>query len=314
MKKFIGKAILFCGLFVFLLLGVCALATVPSFKPFLADVTNTSDYIENTAVKEILPAIDSVETQDGKTKLIIGDSVCFRLFDWYRKENPDYCIAPTNRGVGMSGQYILAEVFLENHPEATDVYLVITTNTLITGYETIHGYQYAVQPFLERGHLQRLDDDTLDEMKATYGAFVTNEKMLRFVDESPILKKAYFNVLNEYFAKNVKMEIPHVVEHYIVKMHELCEEKGVTMHLLPSPIPDSKERRELEVDLEKLYYETEIYPLFPEYYENLTYYPAEYFSDGIHPDLDSEGTCGLIHDIQEKNEVLEDFQLPYIKK
>ena len=314
MKKFIGKAILFCGLFVFLLLGVCALATVPSFKPFLADVTNTSDYIENTAVKEILPAIDSVETQDGKTKLIIGDSVCFRLFDWYRKENPDYCIAPTNRGVGMSGQYILAEVFLENHPEATDVYLVITTNTLITGYETIHGYQYAVQPFLERGHLQRLDDDTLDEMKATYGAFVTNEKMLRFVDESPILKKAYFNVLNEYFAKNVKMEIPHVVEHYIVKMHELCEEKGVTMHLLPSPIPDSKERRELEVDLEKLYHETEIYPLFPEYYENLTYYPAEYFSDGIHPDLDSEGTCGLIHDIQEKNEVLEDFQLPYIKK
>lgn len=311
MKKFIGKAVLFCGLFVLLLLGVCALATIPVVKPFLAEATNTTDYIENTAVNEILPAIDSVSKQDAKTKLIIGDSVCFRLFDWYREENPDYCIAATNRGVGMSGQYILGEVFLENHPEATDIYLVITTNTLITGYETIHGYQYAVQPFLERGHLYRLDEETLDEMRATYGGFVTNEKLLRFVDESPILKKAYFNVLNEYFAKNVKMEIPHVVENYIVKLHALCEEKGVALHLLPSPIPDSKERRDLEVELEKLYQETEIYPLFPDYYKKLTYYPAEYFSDGIHPDLDSEGTCGLIHDMQEKNDALGDFILPY---
>lgn len=311
MKRFIGKAVLFCGLFVLLLFGVCALATMPVCKPFLAEVTNTADYIENTAVEEILPVIDNVSQQDEKTKLIVGDSVCFRLFDLYREENPDYCIAPTNRGVGMSGQYILTEVFLENHPEATDVYLVITTNTLITGYETIHGYQYAVQPFLETGHLQRLEEETLDEMRSTYGAFVTNEKMLHFVDESPILKKAYFNVLNEYFAKNVKTEIPHVVETYIVKMYELCEQKGVTMHLLPSPVPDSQERRELEVQLEELYRETKIYPLFPSYYENLTYYPPEYFSDGIHPDLDSEGTCGLIHDMQEKNVVLADFQLPY---
>lgn len=311
MKKFIGKAVLFCAVFVLLLFGLCALATVPACKPFLAEVTNTTDYIENTAVKEILPAIDSVSQQDEKTKLIIGDSVCFRLFDWYRKDNPDYCIAATNRGVGMSGQYILGEIFLEHHPEATDIYLVITTNTLITGYETIHGYQYAVQPFLERGHLYRLDEETLDEMRATYGGFVTNAAMLHFVDESPILKKAYFNVLNEYFAKNVKMEIPHVVENHIVKLHKLCEEEGVTLHLLPSPIPDSPKRRDLEVQLEKLYQETDIYPLFPDYYENLTYYPAEYFSDGIHPDLDSEGTCGLIRDIQENNGTLEDFILPY---
>ena len=191
MKKFIAKAILFIVMFAALLFGVCALSIMPACKPFLAQLTNTTDYIENTAVKEILPAIDRVSKQDGKTKLIIGDSVCFRLFDKYREENTAYCIAPTNRGVGMSGQYILGEVFLEHHPETTDIYLVITTNTLITGYETIHGYQYAVQPFLLRGHLGRLEEETLNEMRATYGSFVTNEEMLSFVDESPILKKAY---------------------------------------------------------------------------------------------------------------------------
>lgn len=311
MKKFIGKAILFCGIFVFLVFGICALATISECKPFLAEVTNTTDYIDNTAVREIFPAIESVSQRDEKTKLIIGDSVCYRLFDLYREDNPEYCIAPTNRGVGMSGQYILGEIFLENHPEATDIYLVITTNTLITGYETIHGYQYAVQPFLESGHLHRLDTETIDEMQSTYGAFVTNGNILRFVDESPILKKAYLNILNEYFPKNVKMEIPHVVEHYIVKLYELCEKEGVTLHLLPAPIPDSAERKDLELQLEKLYKETDVYLLFPDYYKNLAYYPAEYFSDGIHPDLNSEGMCGLIRDLQNMNKVLEDFKVPY---
>ncbi len=310
MKKFIGKAMLFFCLFAVLLFGICILASVPAVKPTIAAITNTTDYIENTAVKEILPAIESVSQKDGKTKLIIGDSVCYRLFDGCREENPTYCIAPTNRGVGMSGQYILGEIFLENHPQATDIYLVITTNTLITGYETIHGYQYAVQPFVMTGHIGRLDRETLNEMESTYGSFVTDRKMLAFVDESPILKKAYFNVLNEHFAKNIKLEIPEVVQRQIVKLDRLCKENGVTLHLIPAPIPDSDERRELEAQLEALYEETDIYPLFPDYYKHLPYYPAEYFSDGIHPDLDPEGMSGLIRDMQETNQVLEDFVIP----
>lgn len=307
MKKFILKAVLFAGLFGLLFLGVCVWSTFPAYKPFWAQVTNTTDYIENTAVKEILPAIEAVSHKDGKTKLIIGDSVCYRMFDRSREKNEDYCIAATNRGLGMSGQYILGRIYLENHPEATDIYLIITTNTLITGYETVHGYQYAVQPFVLTGYIDYLDEKTLDEMKKTYGSFVLNKQMLTFVDESPVAKKLYLNLLNTYFSKSVKMEIPDTVERNIIRLAELCESRGVTLHLLPAPIPDTQQRRELEAELEILYEKTKLYERYPDYYKNLTYYPEEYFSDGIHPDLDEEGMAGLILDIQTKNDTMKDF-------
>lgn len=307
MKKFILKAVLFAGLFGLLFFGVCVWSTFPACKPFWAQVTNTTDYIENTAVKEILPAIEAVSHKDGKTKLIIGDSVCYRMFDRSREKNEDYCIAATNRGLGMSGQYILGRIFLENHPEATDIYLIITTNTLITGYETVHGYQYAVQPFVLTGYIDYLDEKTLDEMKKTYGSFVLNKQMLTFVDESPVAKKLYLNLLNTYFSKSVKMEIPDTVERNIIRLAELCESRGVTLHLLPAPIPDTQQRRELEDELEILYEKTKLYERYPDYYKNLTYYPEEYFSDGIHPDLDEEGMAGLILDIQTKNDTMKDF-------
>lgn len=307
MKKFILKAVLFAGLFGLLFFGVCAWSAVPSCKTFWAQVTNTTDYIENTAVKEILPAIEAVSREDGKKKLIIGDSVCYRMFDRSREKNKEYCIAATNRGLGMSGQYILGRIFLKNHPEATDIYLIITTNTLITGYETVHGYQYAVQPFVQTGYIDYLDEKTLDEMKKTYGSFVLNKRMLTFVDESPVAKKLYLNLLNTYFSKSVKMEIPDTVVRNIIRLDELCESSGVTLHLLPAPLPDTQQRRELEAELEILYKETKLYERFPGYYQNLTYYPEEYFSDGIHPDLDEEGMGGLILDIQTGNDTMKDF-------
>lgn len=309
--KFLKKAIAFVFMLSCLLIVVCILSTVPAFRKPLAVFTNTTDYLENQSLHEILPAIEKVSLNPEKTKLIIGDSVCFRLFNNYAKENEAYCIAGTNRGIGLSGQYILAEIFLENHPNATDIYLVVTTHTMITQYETAYGYQYSVQPFLETDNLERLDEITLAQMQHAYGGFVTNKEAVRFVDNSPILKKAYFNLLNRYHAIYVLPEIPEMVEHYIVKMDGLCKENGVTLHLIPGPAADIPDRRIIDAAISESYVQTAAYELFPDYFDNLLYYPPSYFPDGVHPVLDSSGMCGLIHDLQEKNGCLEDFILPY---
>lgn len=309
--RFLKKAILFAFMLACLLVIVCILSTVPVFRKPIATFTNTTDYLENQPLHEILPVIEKVSLNPEKTKLIIGDSVCFRLFNNYAKENKAYCIAGTNRGIGISGQYILAEIFLETHPDATDIYLVVTTQTMISPYETLYGYQYAVQPFLETDNLNRLDDITLAQMQYAYGSFVTNKEAVGFIDSSPILKKAYLNMLNRYHAIYVQAEVPEMVEHYIVKMDELCKENGVTLHLIPAPAADSPERREIDAAIGETYMQTAAYALFPDYFDNLLYYPLSYFSDGVHPDLDEPGMCGLIHDLQKKNDCLEDFILPY---
>ncbi len=60
----------------------------------------------------------------------------------------------------MSGQYILVEEFLKHHPQATDVYLSVIEDSLITDYETGYGYQYGVMPFAETDTLKLLDPET----------------------------------------------------------------------------------------------------------------------------------------------------------
>lgn len=302
----IGYLFLLCGLLVL----ICVLSTVPACKPAIAALTDTKDYMENIPMAEISPALEQVTAQPEAKKLIIGDSVCARVFNHYAAYNPNYCVVGTNRGIVMSGQYILGSLFLETHPEATDVYLVLTTNSMITEYETAYGYQYAVQPFLADGNLSRLDDITLKKMQQTYGKFVTNKEMVNFVDSSPILKKAYLNLLNEYNPIFVQPEIPDTVERYIVKLDRLCKEYGVTLHLIPAPIAEGDDRRKIEAAIEASYITTEVYELFPDYYENLRYYPQDLFEDGIHPKYDNAIWQEMIKDICENTPSLEDFNLP----
>lgn len=309
--KFLNKALLFVVLLILLLSGICILSTIPGLKPVIAELTNTTDYIENFPMEEITPAIAKVTTESDATKLIIGDSVCARLFNGFENYNKSYCVVGTNRGIVMSGQYILGELFLETHPDATDIYLVVTTNTMITSYETAYGYQYAVQPFLETDNLDRLDEITFHQMEHAYGAFVTNKAAVQFVDNSPILKKLYLNLLNKYKPIYVLPEIPETVEHYVIKLNELCCSHGVKLHLIPAPLADSGDRRKIDAAIEESYKETGIYDIFPDYFENILYYPPDYFVDGIHPCADESELCVMIYDIQKKNECLEDFELPY---
>lgn len=63
----------------------------------------------------------------------------------------------------------------------------------------------------------------------------------------------------------------------------------------------------IEAAIEKSYMETEIYSLFPEFYQRLQYYPSEYFEDGIHPKADQQIIQMMIRDIQKNNDCLEDF-------
>lgn len=309
--KFLKRVMLFTILLILLLFTICVLSTVPALKPFIATMTNTTDFIENGPIKEIMPAIEKVSEKPDKTKLIIGDSVCARMFNHFEEYNDSYCVVGTNRGIGMSGQYILAELFLESHPNATDIYLIVTTNTMITQFETAYGYQYSVQPFLETDNLYRLDEITLQQMRHAYGRFVTNKRAVRFVDGSPILKKLYLNLLNKYHAIYVLPEIPEAVEHYIIKMNDLCHAEGVVLHLIPAPAADTPDRRKIDAVIMQSYENTELYDVFPDFCENILYYPAEYFPDGIHPEMNVQGMCGLVHDLMKKNDCMEDFILPY---
>ena len=308
-KNFLIQAVKFIGLVALLLLVVIILSEIPLTKSAVARLTNTIDYIENASMTEMQPFIEKVSEKDEKTKLIIGDSVCSRLFLPFEELNPDYCIAGTNRGLGAPGQYIMMKLFLDSHPNATEVDLVLTTNSMITGYENLYGYQYSTQPFLENDCLDMLDEETRRDMRKAYGFFVTNKTMVRIVDGSPILKKAYLNLLNRYNAIYVLPAVPDVVEKYIMKMKKECDKKGIAFHLVSAPISDTEGRKELEETIAASYRETDLQIYFPNYYDNLFYYSPEHFPDGIHPITDIETLKVMVENIKSANNCMVDFQL-----
>ncbi len=308
-KRFFLKGLGFVLLFFLLFAALCIASAFSPVREMVAQLTDTGDFLDQGPSHEIVTKIEKVQGSSGATKLLIGDSVCNHMFAEYEGMNPDYIVAAGNRGVGMSGQYVLTRLFLDTHPGAEAVYLVITTNTLITGYETQFGYQYSVTPFLRTDTLGLMDEESLSDMRSVYGGFVTDKKAALLMEDSPVLKKLYLNLLNKYKPAGIKAEIPDTVVRNIIRIHDLCDERGAKLYLLPGPVADSTERRELEKTLEEKYGETKLAEVYPDFYGNMLYYPAEYFSDGVHPDRNSGMIDDMIREMQAVNHCLEDYTI-----
>ena len=99
MKQFIVKAFFFIFTFCLLIIGLDLMsARNTDFSEFLGKLTNSSEYSRyygNTGTTEIIPIIEQVQQNDSHTKLIIGDSVCYQLFNDLQPANDEYCIAGT---------------------------------------------------------------------------------------------------------------------------------------------------------------------------------------------------------------------------
>ena len=314
MKKLLqytGKILLF----LLLLCGLCILTLLASakepMKGLLAELTRSTDYGAgyNQGASEIIPTIEKVQKEDAYTKLLIGDSVCFRLFSELQDLNTQYLIAGTNRGVTMSGQYILVEEFLKHHPQATDVYLSVIEDSLITDYETGYGYQYGVMPFAETDTLKLLDPETRKQMAHVYGGLFSKERIVWLIEDSPLNKKLYYNLLDKLNPTYSKLTFPDVTIRYLVKMKTLCEENGVQFHLLAEPLKDIEQRHEIEKTLRAEYEKTELADCFPDYFDQITYYPEERFSDNVHPVGTREELNEMIRAMQRKSGCMQDLVL-----
>lgn len=303
------------GLLVFLavcmlFLGILYLSAIDPFRGWITKITGSEPYEQQLrASHEVETCIKKAQLSDGTTKLIIGDSVCNSLFRDLEGANPDYSVLGCNRGMTMAGQYILAKEYLEHHEEATDLYLFMISNSLITGFDTDFGYQYAVMPFVKTGTISYLDEETVTEMKELYLAPFVTKNMADFVEQSPLMKKLYLNVLRDFRPTYLTLDFPDVTTRYVQKMHALCEEKGVTMHFISPPLADSEERREIEAALKEKYEASVMYELFPDYYENYIYYPAECFPDGIHPNDEGSIKKEMVKKMEEVNGLTWDLKL-----
>lgn len=286
MKRFVGKLVVFLCLFGVIVLGLDILSAQEPFREGFAYVTESSDYWagEND---DIAIYISQVREQGEYTKLVVGDSVCHQLTNGLRDANADYSLVGNNRALSIAGEYLLTREFLETHKGITDVYLIVGLDSLQTNIDVMYGYQYVAIPFLREDMLQNLDEKTLEEMNDTFGTFFMQKPVSKLVACSSVNRKLYLNYIKEH--KGVLDPNPgggvvmsEVAAEYLVKIYELCEEYGVTMHLLPDPLADNQYRRDQAEGLRQDFVARGLDELFPNYFDEIMYYPEEQFGDGIH--------------------------------
>jgi len=250
-------------------------------KEKVACLTNSMDYLtEGSGTSDIIPMIESVRSEDETTVLVIGDSIARQMFNAYRDDCPYARIACVNAAINVSGQYMLASEYLDSHPDATDVWLFAHPLTLTRTYDLELGYGYAVMPFAIEGCLKYLEDETLDQMASVYGRFALNGRFASLIDDSPVNRKLFFGYIrmhNEPYEQANDYEITSL---YVLKLKELCEERGVNFHFLSSP--STEYYREKIEETRADFNASPLSEAYPDYLDSVYYFPTEWSNDSTH--------------------------------
>lgn len=281
MKKFYSRIVIACLAILFVVLCFDYMSMKEPWRQIIAKWTNSEEYITvNVGSSEIIPYIEELQENDGSNVVILGDSVCKQMFNGLQKYNSGFCMMGSNAAIASSGQYIFATEYLKSHPQATDVYLFMLPGSLTVTFDTTWGYQYTVMPFVLTDTLYLLEEKTINDMESVYGRLFMQKKIVECIDKSALNRKLYLNLLAEYgevYQQNSRFELADL---YIKKIYDMCSEKNVELHLIPCPVAESQ--REAMKELSKEYEKTWMYTKFPNYFEEIVFYPDEQARDGVH--------------------------------
>ncbi len=284
MKRFAGKTVLFLCMFFVLLAVLDVLSLVPPFRGWFAYLTESSDYYAGSQ-DEVALYFDRIRSEGDYTKLIVGDSVCNQMFNNLQEINDDYCIVGNNRALTLAGQYLLVQEFLKLHEGVTDVYVIVGLDALQADIDVTYGYAYVMIPFSRERLLQNLDEKTLSEVRDRFGTLFVQRPVVMMIANSSVNRKLYMSYIKEH-----EQQVPFTGEillsdlaaEYLVRIRDLCEAYGTTLHLLPDPLAEVDYRHDQARGLQKDFADRGLDELFPDYFDEIVYYPEEQFHDGIH--------------------------------
>ena len=277
MKTFYLKLSLFASI----MIGIILMSATGMFRFPIAKLTDSEEFITgNNGPDEIGPYIDKAREPNSFTKLILGDSVCHQMFTDLQNYNDDICILGSNAAITMAGQYILMHEFLGNHPDATDVWLIITPPSLSSFFDTYCGYGYVVMPNAEKQTLDILDKETIEQLESVYGKPFLNRQLVYFLDRSAPARKVYLNSLLKDGEGYGYSPMSPISVQYINKMQQLCRDHNVIFHFLPAPVRE--ERRDLTQNVLVEFNDNRFNIPFPDFENSIDYYPDDQFRDGIH--------------------------------
>ena len=308
MKKLIVKGLCILAIIVFLMGAFILLSLNPLLSDKLNLLTDSGGYT-GTGTEEVRGVLNILDRDSDAVKLILGDSVAAQIF--MGADSGEYMIATGNQAMTFIWQYIFARKFLDSHTNATDIYIFVTPDSLNSVWNSVLSYQYVLMSMEKFDCLDELDDKSAEELLEIYGSFFMKEEVIRMIDNSGINRKLFLNYIQEKTPTEIQekdyTKVSRIPNEYLVKINDLCVERGVKLHLVCCPCKDTPENRIANEELSKNYALTDIGALFPEFFDGITYYPAEEFKDAMHFKdnlLTSDFKREIIEKMEEKSGVL----------
>lgn len=277
MRKLFLKGFIFISITFSAVAVIIRLSTIEPFRSLIAGWTASEDFMGSSGM---LPHFERARESDGSTRLIIGDSIANQLFSALQENNPETDILTANAALMITGQYLLADEYLKSHPDATDIYLVMHPLTLTRTFDTEWSYRYAVMTYVETDTISSLDQNTLETMEDVYGAIFMRKEIVSLIEDSPVCRKLCLSYINANKEDYVQQSPFEITDQYVRKLYDLCTEHHVTLHIYPSPV--SEYYKNTIPDLAEEYENTWMSVQFPEYFDQILFYPEEWSEDKSH--------------------------------
>lgn len=277
MKKLFLKGLLFCIIIFSLVACFICFSTREPTRSVIARWTNSEDFMTGSGM---LTHFTRARDTNGSTRLIIGDSIANQLFSDLQANNPKTDILTTNAALMITGQYLLAEEYIKNHPDATDIFLVIHPLPLTRTFDTEWGYRYAAMTYVETDTIDYLDENTIDAMASVYGAFFMQKNIVSLIEDSPVCRKLYLSYININSEDYIQESPFEIADQYVKKLYDLCSENQVELHVYPSPVSEYYKNQVME--LSEDYGNTWMSTKFPDYFNQIMFYPDAWSEDLSH--------------------------------
>lgn len=284
MRRYLLKTIAFLLVFSLVTAGFFGLSALPALSYPIGVLTDSAGFTnELTAVVDRALAM-ATEKPDANT-LVIGDSVMNSLFKTLWNDNPHYCICEGDAYFLMAGQYVLVNEYLNTHPNAEKIILIMRPPTLYEHINSTSSYQYIALPYANEAYGHYLSESTYDTLRKTFGSASLSQPFLGLYKNSYLTRKIFLNKVNDIaphsYVDFYQMQASDMSLEYLQKMVALCDERGVELVLLAAPMQDKLELWDTAALRQQLQ-DAGLLQRMPYYFESLLYYPAEAFRDEIH--------------------------------
>ena len=224
---------------------------------------------------------DKAEYNSGCSAVILGDSVCDQLWP-HRENSPEMAHLSCNHGITAAGTYLLLKKYLDHNPQTQDVFYAIRPQSLGTDLGQ-YSYQFFVIPFVNSETIKMLDDETRQRIYEKFGRpFVDNKYLKGFLLNNNFFMTKYLEriMTSQDDAKYVH-RLSHIAIIYLSKIHTLCSEHNIKLHVLPLPVPDTRENHDW-ADLEQEIKDNGLEDILGGFVSRIHYCPKDWYRDGVH--------------------------------